>query len=176
MYQLSMFDGSVRGAKYLGSGVNASVHDTGDGWVVKRARERDGTLNWLEFCKHMQDAGEHMPGMPIIDRLVKTEQGYVVTMKRYDSLREDTGFPGFDSVRNGDIRMERLCAAYVDYANENFELGEFRSVYGVYDLFNDCHRGNVMVDDPTGECEYIITDPDCGSYHEPRRPEEFTLQ
>ncbi len=170
MYQGSLFESLTHGAKHLGSGMMASVHELPDGWVLKRSHTKDGTLRWLEFCRGMQDAGKHMPGMPEIDRLAHTEDGYVCTMRKYtgltDAQREE--FRDMEAVKVPHIAA--LLAAYLEYAKVNF-CAEYHSVWWLWD---DLHYGNVMYDSAG---TLVITDPCCVGYEyfEPAEPSTLVL-
>lgn len=167
MHQVQMFSNTIAGAEYLGGGINAAVHSLPDGWVMKVARGRDGTLNWLGFCKFMQDTGQHMRGMPVIDRLTLTDNdGYVCTMRQYTPITGVDWQGGIGAARYEYPYLDDLVAAYVAYANANFHRRSWvpSSGFEMYILFSDCHHGNVMRDSAG---DWVITDPDSGCYWPP---------
>jgi hypothetical protein len=180
MYQQEMFSqGLFRDAKFLGAGTFGHVHDIGNGWVVKYASV-DGTLNYLEWCRHKQAIGEHMLGMPVIDSLVVFDTcTYMVTMRKYEKLRlgdfEYSTFRNYHDDHDYDLltdagfeheHLVELFAAYSDYS--------FSSI-GLERVNFDLHADNLMLDGNT----VIATDPCCGAYvcHDDRlSPPELVLQ
>lgn len=159
MYQVSMFSNAFRGQKYLGEGMFANVSSMGNGWVVKTATSRDCTLNYLEWCKRKQAAGEGMQGMPEIDFIVHTEEGYIVTMRQYTP--QDVS--PWSSTHSECEYIQDLVTSFEVYMFDTF--GEFRAC-------NDLHAGNVMLD--TGM--YVMTDPSSRPYRADPDVTSFGLQ
>jgi hypothetical protein len=173
MLQMSMFEGITQPSTLLGTGCFASVHEHGEGWVFKRAGNRDGTLNWLEFCKHMQDTGQFMLGMPVIDRLYHVGSGYVVTMKRYScaksSSADKTGNMWKEYQDQQPWSSPQIQALELAFKRHMSKLGH--TTYG----FDDGHSGNMMYCHDTQS--WIVTDPCSCSYRESLVEEDdFTLQ
>lgn len=167
MYRESMFkEGSFKGAVFLASGFCGSVYDLGNGWVVKYAKQ-DGTLNYLEWCKAMQDAGRGMPGMPEIESIVHLSHSrYMVTMKKYTPANRAVGnreainwycygpLYGTPAIKH----IDELLVAYTDYVRATFvETNE-----GIITnrAKGDLHFGNFMFD---GDL-LILTDPSASDY------------
>lgn len=147
MYQMSMFNNAFKSQRYLGSGLYARVHAIGEGWVVKHCSTKDGTLNYLEWCQRMQAAGEGMDGMPEIDFLVHTAEGYIVTMRQYKPQADDccTDFKELEY-------MQELVAAFEAYMADTFHE---------YSFAHDLHGGNAMLD---ARGNFILTDPSAYGY------------
>lgn len=160
MYQVSMFSNAFKGQEYVGNGCFARVSSLGNGWVVKNAHRRDATLNYLEWCKRKQDAGEGMMGMPEIDFIVHTEEGYIVTMRQYT--------PQPERLSNSYVHMEcehiaELIAAFECYMADTF---------GEYNCANDVHGSNVMIGP---RFMLILTDPSSRCYFSHAYVDSFNL-
>jgi hypothetical protein len=156
-----MFSNVFKDQKYLGGGCYAQVHRIRPGWVLKHAPHRDGTLNYLEWCLLKQAAGEHMDGMPEIDFLVHTENGYLVTMREYTGIpRTDWGRRDFPEREY----LDDLVAAFETYMVDTFNKCGFA---------NDLHGGNAMID---ADGEYVLTDPSSLEYLDTPCVEHFELE
>lgn len=171
MYQMSMFDRAITGATYINSGVNGRVHNLHNGWVFKRAARRDSTLNWLEWCKAKHAAGEYMRGMPVIDRLAHTEDGYICTMVRMESARDK--WKGLTKAMSEETTpqlgyLRELITAYCAYHKEF--INEYSA--SPWDVFSDLHSGNVMIDK---HGDFVIIDPANDEYVVPCCHDELTL-
>lgn len=165
MFQAEMFTNKLHG-KFLGGGCFGEVHEIGtSGWVIKTTSSRDGTLNYLEWCKRMQDAGDGMLGMPEIDFLVRTERGYIVTMRKYDKFEVDPLEP---SSSRWDIPDDCAHLQELKDAFNYYMLYEF----GCENFANDCHMHNYMVD---ASGVLILTDPSSRSYRTHIEPPAFQL-
>lgn len=180
MYQQEMFSGKAfKNAKFLASGCYGRVHAIDEHWVVKYA-QNDGTRNYLEWCKRMQDAGKGMLGMPEIESIVSIgDHDYMVTMRRYDktlcSLDQFTPcfdvparalqYPDqFDKLQVGHIA--ELVSTFEKYMVDTFGARP----YGNY--ASDLHAGNFMLQ---GDI-VIMTDPSGGSYKTELHEKELVLQ
>jgi hypothetical protein len=181
MYQAEMFSSSLRG-ELIGNGCFASayalpVNADGREYVLKYATSRDGTLNYLEWCKREIDAGRYMKGMPRVDRITHTVDGYVVTMPRMEHARPAQLDPTAPAKLHLDSHSARyalelpyirqLAAAWQDYALTTFELDEEWSM-------SDAHHGNFLWC-PTDRT-FVMTDPSASSYQEVNALPFFTLQ
>ena len=166
MYQREMFsDGSFKGAKFINSGCFGAVytHPEHDDWVIKYGMA-DGTLNYLEWCKAMQDAGKGMRGMPEIDILTHMgDSSYMVTMRRYEDARSkvDDLCSQYSEVRwlfseHGHDYLGDLVGAFDEYCSNVLV-----SMTG-WSMVNDLHRGNIMWN--PRKSEFVITDPSCSDY------------
>lgn len=155
MYQHELFSSQTsRNAKYLDKGAFASVFAVDDEWVIKQAKERDGTLNYLEWCHAMQKAGKGMKGMPLIDFITHTDEGYVAGMRRYIPW----------DYQYGSLYSEKgpLEKPYVVKLREAWKAhAEYVLCAGRLD-WDDIHGGNVMWDKEAGHA--VITDPLCCEY------------
>lgn len=174
MYQQELFKRTIPTRRVIGDGCFGTVYSINDDWVVKYAA-KDGTLNYLEWCKIMQDAGKHMRGMPEIDRIVHLDgDRYMVTMRYYSStLRERIGreyYAEVDKVK-ATTWFKELKAAYLEYAA--LVLGEpVESSTGHTLRWADCHASNIMWD--AREERYVVTDPCAVAYSKPK--DDFPFQ
>lgn len=171
MYQQEIFTNPFRDWDFVGDGFTAVVHAKGD-WVIKKASYRDMTLNYLEWCVMRRNAGNPMRGMPEIDALVHTENGYIVTMRRYDDEDRDGGRMcrrayGAGGDYDNTPYMGTLIYAFLDYLADVF--GEY---YDACDM--DLHKGNHMWDDDNES--WILTDPSEKPYLDTPYVEGFKLQ
>ena len=161
MYQHEMFsNGSLKGARYIANGCYGQVYEHPDypnDWVIKYA-DKDGTLNYLEWCKAMQDAGKGMRGMPNVDVLVHLENDrYMVIMSRYDNAEHLFSLRDVSAKCSTDYEyITELIAAFENYCSDNLS-----GVSG-WGMVNDLHSGNVMWCNKTSSV--IVTDPCANDY------------
>lgn len=152
----------------LGEGVNAAVYKgiSVEGHVaIKVASNRDGTLNYLEWCFLARMTGTMMRGMPEVYGLFPTvqtevsaatrypyiEEGYVAVMRLY---RKQTGrriAMQEDNFVKIPAYLERLRTAYHRYAAN---IGAKK--------IDDLHEGNILFD--MGTNSYIIVDTNNDDY------------
>lgn len=173
MYQQEMFKKLIPPhAVDCGEGHVASVLDLGDGWVFKQARIKDETLNYLEWCVMMTAAGKKMMGMPIIDRLIPLEEGYVVLMKKYQHRkRAPMNRPEPCFYTTGDYCCE-LIRAYREYMQTLFGEVPRGPLAGEQTAPCDNAEPRQYADDLHGAnymwCSeshtWIVTDPSARSY------------
>lgn len=181
MYQQEMFSGKAfKDAVFLASGCYGRVHAIDDNWVVKYAI-KDGTLNYLEWCKRLQDAGKGMLGMPEIESIVHLDDDrYMVTMRRYDrtlcSLEHLSSVghvpyhmriipDAFNELQIGHIT--ELIATYDAYMHETFGPLRYSYTYA-----GDLHAGNFML---LGGL-VVMTDPSSCEYMTKLHEKELVLQ
>ena len=157
MYQAEMFTNPLRNAVLLGEGCFAKAWSLDADWVLKQARERDGTLNYLEWCLLMQAAGKGMKGMPEIDRLCHTEHGYIVCMRRYQHQSEGIEHIGRYDYYSGYV-ME-LTKAFQQHMKEVFDGYDYLDLHGG-NIMYDKHGGCYVVTDPSS-CAYQVADASC---------------
>lgn len=161
MYQGEMFTHTHRSWQHCGSGIISEVHTSPCGkWVVKHGRRRDGTLNYLKWCLLHQEAGTAMQGMPYIDSIVHTEEGYMATMLRYhegpDGGMARCAFEYGSTCGYEDAPyLMVLAIAFCKYMNDVFD-----SDLEPKEL--DLHGGNHMWDRDNDE--WILLDPSAGPY------------
>lgn len=166
MYQQSIFESSKRGWAFCGEGCFAEVHRSPDGkWVQKMAKAKDGTLNYLEWCVMRQRAGTALKGMPMIDTLVHTEEGYVVTMKYYADhpenlrMRRRATWCEADELTYEEAPyLAELVAEFVDYMRFMFVVPAY------YEEHLDLHGGNHRFD--ADSASWVLLDP-CASNYRP---------
>lgn len=174
MYQEEMFSkGAFKNATFLDSGCFAQVHAIDDNTVVKYA-QRDGTLNWLEWCVMKQAQGEGHPLMPEVYDIVHLEDNrYMVTMKLYRPLPESCHF---GDLLWRDHGLDQLTDAGVEHDGARALLDEFGAYFMALSERSyagwDLHRGNCMLD---GQ-QLVITDPSAAPYYTAPYSSEFTLQ
>ena len=167
MYQQAAISKMIKGAVFLGDGINAKVYAVGTtGWVIKHAREKDGTLNYLQWCLLKQQRGEFMRGMPEIDfiTLYGDGQGYSVGMKKYYKQTGRVEYNAWGDSSKVPSYLLQLIRAFEDYALDFLDVDEDF-------VANDCHSGNIMVD---GRGGFVLTDPASGLYKN-QLPDEFAL-
>ena len=164
MYQADLFESSVRrNAKFLASGAFSSVYRMTNGKIVK-VGQNDGTRNWLEFCMLHREAGTLMPMMPEVYCVTAVgAHNYMATMEEYRPWHECVG--------------ELACSiAFINARNAFSEyLGALTGYdWQAYEVFNDIHRGNIMVCPRRGT---VITDPSAFGYRTNSHCiADFTLQ
>jgi hypothetical protein len=176
MYQGEMFTHTHRRWEHCGGGVISEVHTSPCGkWAVKHGRRRDGTLNYLEWCLLHQEAGTSMQGMPYIESIVHTEEGYMATMLRYyegpngDMSRDAANYGsafGYDDAPY----LLALVQAFCKYMNDVIDLD-------LEPEYLDLHDGNHMFDRDNDE--WVLLDPSAGPYQTTPCTEhldKFTLQ
>lgn len=188
MYQADFFTNSINRMQLAPGGDDGYVAMVAvypdNEWVLKTARYKDGTLNFLEWCYSLQKAGKSMRGMPEIDALVHTTDGYAVAMRFYTRYQEVRG--EVDSYEDAEY-IKELCAAYLEYCKAafvvrvNHYLGDdqpknitWRTIEKKSDVMGDMHDSNHMWDHRTGT--HIITDPSAMSYMLPAIPGPLILQ
>jgi hypothetical protein len=178
--QALLFEGPLNRLPFLDSGINGRVYDCG-ATVVKLSKRSDSTRNWLEFCMNWREKhGTLMPLMPEIYSLVdcwgkdwrdKPEKGYVVAMKKY--TRQPGYYPDRKWGRDDITRIQKhpafddVSRAYSEYLHRRCD-----SHREVWNLFDDCHGSNIMMDGKRP----IILDPSNGSYLEPYAPYVLELE
>jgi hypothetical protein len=166
MYQQEMFsNGQFKKARFIAGGCFGRVHDLGNGYVVKYA-DRDGTLNYLEWCYRLQQAGKGMVGMPTIDSIVLLEgDRYMVTMEHCGVTLAD--YCEFEGVFVERFNHEELSVAHgVDVSGayrlacafSGYMVDHFGAADGRYK--GDLHGGNFMVKDDV----VYLTDPSGAPY------------
>jgi len=151
--QRQLFDAHSSACRYkwLDGGCYSNVWEHPDGHsVIKQGGSDDGTLAYLYWCYEYQQAcGKPMQGMPEVYSLAFDEgRGYVCTMKRYSDL-DDSWF-----IAQGIRSYQRECL--LPYMAELISKWAEASddVFG-YEMINDLHSGNFMMDGDT----LIMLDP-----------------
>lgn len=150
---------SLKGER-LGHGCYSSVYALAsdpEHWVIKLGNN-DGTRTYLEWCKHRQDIGEGLRGMPRVAWIASCGKGrYAACMER---LPID---PGKGVQREGGweehIGIACYCPAqHVDYLMTLVDvMREETFITGC-----DMHYQNFMV---RKDGTVVMTDPDSGSFH-----------
>jgi len=131
---------------YLGSGFVSTVYKGPHNVVYKVASFLDGTYVYLRWCKHMQDIGLGMRGMPEIHSLNRVKGGgYMATMKEYEPLDDDDTNHNIDTLRYPE-HINALIMEFHEYAYN----GEFFRKKHIKKEFShsqwDLHSENFMLD------------------------------
>lgn len=148
---------SLKGA-LLGRGCYSSVYELAsdpEHWVIKFGNN-DGTRTYLEWCKHRQDIGHGLRGMPRVAWIVSCGKG------RYAACLERCPIdPGKQQERGWEKQIGVACycpAHHVPYLKTlTSVMREETDVSGC-----DMHFQNFMC---RADGTVIMTDPDSGSYY-----------
>lgn len=132
----------------IGSGCVSAAYLMRDGTVLKVCRTKDGTMDYLKWCRarlmHFGSDSDEMAGFPVVYEFGETYSGYWCVMQRYQcaSHRLLNMGPG----------------APVAVIRRQWET--FKEAAELVECEHDIHSGNVMQDD---KGNFILTDPLSGA-------------